>query len=346
MLRSDLSSFPEYKVGKDFPDALKLSSNEVAFPPSENIIAAAADAARTTNRYQQPGSPELTNALCNYLDVPADNIFVSAGSTPILQATILACCQTGDEVIVPWRSFEAYPLYVRMAGATPVLTPLTADYRVDLDAALAALNDKTKLIILCNPNNPTGTVITRDEFRAFMDRVPEDVVVLLDEAYWEYNDAPDTPDSVEEYTRYPNLLGVRTFSKAWGLAGMRVGYAVASREIINALRLLSLPLTVTAMAEMAAVEVLKHHDELLDAVAITKAQRDRVAHELGAEQSYGNFVWLPRGDAAEVEQKILDEGVVIRRYLDEGVRVSITNEEETTQFLEAWERAGIKPWTA
>ena len=245
---------------------------------------------------------------------------------------------------MPWRSFEAYPLYVRMAGATPVLTPLTDDYRVDLNAALAALTDKTKLIILCNPNNPTGTVITRTEFRDFMDRVPKDVVVLLDEAYWEYNDAPDTPDSTEEYLRYPNLLGVRTFSKAWGLAGMRVGYAVAGPEIINALRLLSLPLTVTAMAEMAAVEVLKHQDELLDAVATTKAQRDRVAEALGAEKSYGNFVWLPRADAAEVEQKILDEGVVIRRYLDEGVRVSITNEQETTQFLEAWERAGIQPW--
>ena len=177
-----------------------------------------------------------------------------------------------------------------------------------------------------------------------MDRVPKDVVVLLDEAYWEYNDAPDTPDSVEEYQRYPNLLGVRTFSKAWGLAGMRVGYAVAGEEIINALRLLSLPLTVTAMAETAAVEVLKRHDELADAVEITKAQRDRVCAELGAEKSYGNFVWLPRADAAKVETKMLDEGVVIRRYLDEGVRVSITDEAETTQFLEAWRRAGIEPW--
>lgn len=344
MLRNDLSSFPEYKVGKDFPNALKLSSNEVPFPPAEDIIAAVADAARTTNRYQHPGSLELTNALCNYLGVPADNIFVSAGSTPILQATILASCHTGDEVIVPWRSFEAYPLYVRMAGAEPILIPLTEDYRVDLEAVLGALTEKTKLIILCNPNNPTGTVITRSEFRAFMNRVPKDVVVLLDEAYWEYNDAPDTPDSVEEYQRYPNLLGVRTFSKAWGLAGMRVGYAVAGDEIINALRLLSLPLTVTAMAETAAVEVLKRHDELADAVEITKAQRDRVCAELGAEKSYGNFVWLPRADAAEVETKMLDEGVVIRRYLDEGVRVSITDEAESTQFLEAWRRAGIEPW--
>lgn len=344
MLRNDLNAFPDYQPGKDYPDALKLSSNEVAFEPSKDIIAAVAEAASSTNRYQQPGSPELTNALCNYLDVPVEHIFVSAGSTPILQATILACCQTGDEVVVPWRSFEAYPLYVRMAGAEPILTPLTDDYAVDLDAALAAITDKTRLIILCNPNNPTGTVFTRGEFRAFMDRVPEDVVVLLDEAYWEYNDAPDTPDSVEEYSRYPNLLGVRTFSKAWGLAGMRVGYAVAGPQLIKALQLLSLPLTVTTMAEMAAVEVLKHHDELDDAVAETKAQRDRVTQALGAQQSYGSFVWLPRGDARDVEQKVLDQGVVIRRYLDEGVRVSITNEEETTQFLEAWERAGIEPW--
>ena len=125
---------------------------------------------------------------------------------------------------------------------------------------------------------------------------------------------------------------------------MRVGYAVAGPEIINALLLLSLPLTVTAMAETAAVEVLKRHDELYDAVEITKTQRDRVCAELGAEKSYGNFVWLPRADAAEVETKMLDEGVVIRRYLDEGVRVSITDEAETTQFLEAWRRAGIQPW--
>lgn len=177
-----------------------------------------------------------------------------------------------------------------------------------------------------------------------MAKVPKNIVVLLDEAYWEYNDDPDTPNGAQEVRNYPNLISARTFSKAFGLAGARVGYGMGSPELINALNLLALPLTVSYIGELGAIAALHAQDELQERVDETKRQRTRVAQALGVPESRANFVWIPRGDAEEVEHKIYEEGVVIRRYLDEGVRVSITTEEETTAFLNAWERAGIQPW--
>lgn len=212
------------------------------------------------------------------------------------------------------------------------MTPLTEDNRLGLDAVIEAITDKTRSIILCNPNNPTGTTITKGEFRDFMERVPKDIVVILDEAYWEYNDAEDTPDSAEKIFNYPNLVGARTFSKAFGLAGARVGYGIASPGLIHGLKLITMPLTVTYMAEKAAIAALNSAEELLARVEEIKVQRERVAEAIGARPSKGNFVWIPRGDAKEAERKLSDEGVIIRRYLDEGVRVSITTEEETTSF--------------
>ena len=169
-------------------------------------------------------------------------------------------------------------------------------------------------------------------------------MVLLDEAYWEYNDDPDSPNAAKEIQNYPNLIGARTFSKAFGLAGARVGYGMASPELVDALNLLALPLTVSYIGELGAIAALHAQDELDARVDETKRQRTRVAQALGVPESRANFVWLPRGDAKEVERKISEEGIIIRRYLDEGVRVSITTEEETTAFLNAWERAGIQPW--
>ena len=344
MLRPDLNKFPDYKPGKSDGDKLKLSSNEIPNPPLPSILEAMTRAAAETNRYQINGCPELTTELSKYLGVPEDHLAIAAGASAIVQQAIGMSCHTGDEVIFPWRSFEAYPLYVRMAGAEPVMTPLTEDDRLGLDAVIEAITDKTRAIILCNPNNPTGTTITKGEFRDFMERVPKDIVVILDEAYWEYNDAEDTPNSAEEIFNYPNLVGARTFSKAFGLAGARVGYGIASPELIHGLKLMTMPLTVTYMAEKAAIAALNSAEELLARVKETKVQRERVAEAIGARPSKGNFVWIPRGDAEEVERKLSDEGVIIRRYLDEGVRVSITTEEETNIFLAAWERAGIRPY--
>mgnify|MGYP002711904643 FL=1 len=344
MLRDDLHKFPDYKPGKSAPNKLKLSANEIPNPPLPSVLGAMTRAASCANRYQVNGSPELRAELSSYLELPEENIAVAPGASAIVQQAVMATCHTGDEVIFPWRSFEAYPLYVRMAGAEPILTPLTEDERLDLDAVIGAITKKTRLIILCNPNNPTGTTISQKEFERFMAQVPKDIVVLLDEAYWEYNDDPDTPNGAQEIRKYPNLISARTFSKAFGLAGARVGYGMGSPELINALNLLALPLTVSYIGELGAIAALHAQDELQERVDETKRQRTRVAQALGVPESRANFVWIPRGDAEEVEHKIYEEGVVIRRYLDEGVRVSITTEEETTAFLNAWERAGIQPW--
>lgn len=344
MLRNDLHKFPDYKPGKSAPNKLKLSANEIPNPPLPSVLGAMTRAASCANRYQINGSPELRAKLSSYLELPEENIAVAPGASAIVQQAVLATCHTGDEVIFPWRSFEAYPLYVRMAGAEPIMTPLTEDERLDLNAVIDAITKKTRLIILCNPNNPTGTTISQKEFDRFMAQVPKDIVVLLDEAYWEYNDDPDTPNGAQEVRKYPNLISARTFSKAFGLAGARVGYGMGSPKLVNALNLLALPLTVSYIGELGAIAALHAQDELQARVDETKRQRTRVAQALGVSESRANFVWIPRGDAEEVERKIYEEGVVIRRYLDEGVRVSITTEEETTAFLNAWERAGIQPW--
>lgn len=344
MLRDDLHKFPDYKPGKSAPNKLKLSANEIPNPPLPSVLGAMTRAASCANRYQVNGSPELRAELSSYLELPEENIAVAPGASAIVQQAVMATCHTGDEVIFPWRSFEAYPLYVRMAGAEPIMTSLTEDERLDLDVVIGAITPKTRLIILCNPNNPTGTTISQQEFDHFMAKVPKNIVVLLDEAYWEYNDDPDTPNGAQEVRNYPNLISARTFSKAFGLAGARVGYGMGSPELINALNLLALPLTVSYIGELGAIAALHAQDELQERVDETKRQRTRVAQALGVPESRANFVWIPRGDAEEVEHKIYEEGVVIRRYLDEGVRVSITTEEETTAFLNAWERAGIQPW--
>ena len=341
MLRKDLDEFPYYRPGKSAEGKVKLSSNEADYAPPSFVQDAIHAAVQYGNRYGEFRSPELTTALAEYLGLSEDNLCVGPGASSIVQRAVRITCNTGDEVVFPWRSFEAYPLYVRMAGAVPVTVPLADDYSIDLHACAEAITEKTKLVILCNPNNPTGTTFSRAEFREFMDMIPDDLVVLIDEAYWEFNDDPDRPDAVQEIQDYPNLVGARTFSKAFGLAGMRVGYGFAQPELAKALNLVALPLAVTGMAEQAAIAALAHREAFNPRVEESKRQRDRIAQAIGAAPSQGNFVWLPRADAADVEQRIFDEGVIIRRYGDEGVRISVTSEQEADAFLNAWERAGL-----
>lgn len=341
MLRADLSLFPDYKPGKSDDTKLKLSANEASFGPLPTALDAIRDAAARSNRYPISGSPVLRTALAERLGLPEEHVAVTPGASAVIQQAVFMTCSPGDEVLFPWRSFEAYPLYARVGGATPVQVPLGDGEAIDLDAVADAITDRTRLIIICNPNNPTGLTITKAEFAAFMQRVPEDVVVILDEAYYEFNDAEDTPDAVEEVGKYPNLIGARTFSKAYGLAGLRVGYGFGNPELIRALGLVALPLTVTELSELAAVASLAAHDELMVRVKETQAQRDRVSDVLGVHRSRGNFVWIPGSDGPDIERKISDQGVIIRSYPDAGARVSITDETETDQFLDAWRRAGL-----
>ncbi|MBA1837472.1 histidinol-phosphate transaminase [Corynebacterium sp. zg912] len=337
MIRPDLESLPAYVPGARNERAIKLSSNECAEEPLPSVQEAMSRALATMNRYPDMGAVELRAALARHLGVDEAQVAVGTGSSALCQQLVTAAAGPGDEVVFPWRSFEAYPIFAQIAGATPVAVPLTADHRVDLPALAAAVTQDTKLVFVCNPNNPTSTTVTDAEFAAFMASVPEDVLVALDEAYFEYNRAADTPVATDVITRYPNVVGLRTFSKAYGLAGARVGYAFGPRAIIEALNKVAVPFSVSSVAQVAALASLDAQDELHARVDATVAERSRVVEKLGLSESQANFVWLPR-EGQDLADRLAAEGVLVRVF-PEGIRVTVTNAEETDALLEAWDRA-------
>lgn len=340
-LRPDLDDLPVYVPGKTFPGAIKLASNEVTFGPLPSVAAAIAEAASTVNRYPDNGQVELTGALAKKLGVSPEEVQVGCGSVTLCQNLITITCRPGDEVLFGWRSFETYPLATRLVGATPVQIPLDNGLAYDLSAMARALTDRTRLVFVCNPNNPTGTVVRREELVAFLREVPADVVVALDEAYFEYMrlDAEHDYDALELRKEFPNLVVLRTFSKAYGLAGLRVGYAVADPAIITALGKAHLPFSINSVAQAAAVACLKADDELLARTGAVVAERARVTETLRAlgfrvPASQANFVWLDLGaDALRFAQGSADAGVIIRPFDGDGVRVTVTEPAEDDAFL-------------
>lgn len=343
MLREDLNSLPSYVPGKRMPDAVKLSSNESAHPPLPSITEAIAEAATQSHRYPDMGVLQLRQKLAAKLGLADENsVTVGTGSSALCQQLVTITCQPGDEVIFPWRSFEAYPIFTQVTGATAVPVPLR-ELRNDLPAMADAITERTRLIFVCNPNNPTGTTITDQEFREFMDRVPADVVVALDEAYVEYNTADNTPLATEAVQQYPNVIGLRTFSKAYGLAGVRVGYAFGNPDIIATLGKVAIPFGVSAVAQAAALAALEPAatDELNERVTETNQQRDRLADELGLTPSFANFVWIPaeslHDSPQEVAAQLAESGVLVRAF-DEGLRITATTAEETDALLAAWKK--------
>lgn len=337
MIRPDLDTLPAYVPGVRNERAIKLSSNECAEAPLPSVTEAMQASLAGVNRYPDMGAVELRTALADHLGVDADQVAVGTGSSALCQQLVVATSGPGDEVVFPWRSFEAYPIFAQIAGATPVAVPLTADHRVDLDAMADAITDRTRMVFVCNPNNPTGTTVTNDEFDAFMRRVPGDVLVALDEAYFEYNTATNGPIATEAITRYANVVGLRTFSKAYGLAGARVGYAFGPRHLIEAINKVAVPFSVSSVAQAGAIASLDAQEELRERVQRTVAQRARVTDELGLHESQANFVWLP-GATQEVADRLCDGGVLVRVF-PEGIRVTVTNEAETDAFLKAYEKA-------
>lgn len=340
MIRPDLADMPAYVPGTRQPDALKLSSNEVTTPPLPAAVQAMAEAAAEANRYPDMFSGDLKEALAEHLELDVEQVTVGCGSSALCQQLAQITATPGDEIIFPWRSFEAYPIFAQIVGATPIAIPLLDDGRHDLDAMAAAITGRTRLIFLCNPNNPSGMVITQGEFDEFMAKVPENVVVGLDEAYFEYNRAEDTVVATEAVSRHPNVVGLRTFSKAYGLAGVRIGYAFGSRELIGALDKMAIPFGVSSVAQAGALASLNAADELLERTEETVVQRDRVADALGARHSEGNFIWLPGVDAKDLADRLAEQGVLVRAF-PEGVRITVTTEAETDQLLAAWRAAGL-----
>lgn len=340
MIRPDLADIPAYVPGKRMDDALKLSSNEVTTAPLPAAVEAMATAAAGVNRYPDMGAVELRAALAEHLELEPGQVTVGNGSSALCQQLAQVTAGPGDEIVFPWRSFEAYPIFARIVGATPVAIPLTEEGKHDLDAMAAAITERTKLIFLCNPNNPSGATITQDEFDDFMAQVPADVVVGLDEAYFEFNRAEDTFVATEAVRRYPNTVGLRTFSKAYGLAGARVGYAFGNPELITAVDKVGIPFAVSSVAQAGALASLNAADELLERTEETVVQRDRVADAVGARHSQANFVWLPGVDSQVVAEKLAEQGVLVRAF-PEGVRITVTTEAEADRLLAAWEHAGL-----
>lgn len=342
--RAALAGVPAYVAGR--PPAVregmptyKLSSNENPFPPLPEIVAAVEGAAAAMNRYPDMGSVALYEALAADLGVPTSDLAAATGSVALLYHLIQAFCEPGDEVVHAWRSFEAYPIAAAVNGARSVQVPLTPDGRHDLDAMAAAVNDRTRLLLVCTPNNPTGPAIGHGELVAFLDRVPGDVVVVVDEAYREFVRSEDPLDALALYRERPNVVVMRTFAKASGLAGLRVGYLVAPAEIAAAARACSLPFGVSTVAQAAAVAALGCKEALGERVAAIVAERDRVLVALRGQgwtvpDPQGNFVWLALGDdtprfAAAAES----EGIMVRPYATDGVRITIGEPAGNDVFL-------------
>ncbi len=339
-LRPDIVALAAYRQGKPAADdAFKLSSNENPFEPIPAVLEAIG--ASSVNRYPDAAALELRARLGERFGVGVGRVHLGAGSVSILSQLIQAAAGPGDEIVYAWRSFEAYPGLVAVAGATSVQVPNDEHGRHDLAAMAAAVTDRTRAVIVCSPNNPTSTIVTADEFEAFMAEVPDEVLVLLDEAYTEFVTDESTVDGRELVGRYPNLVVLRTFSKAYGLAGLRIGYAVGPEYILDAARSTAIPLSVTEPAQRAALASLDHEEILLERVARLAVLRDGVWQAL-VDQGWtvpkpqGNFVWLETGGFTERAAEIFAEhGIVARALGDDGIRVSIGEPQSVDKLLRA-----------
>ena len=354
-VRPVFDTLPSYAAGK--PPApvegltrYKLSSNENPLGPVPEVARVLAEF-DAVHRYPDPLSTALRTALAGQLGVDAEDIVTGAGSLGALNQIIKTFAGVNadgvqDEVIYAWRSFEAYPILVGIMGARSVQVPNLPDGAHDLDAMAAAVTDRTRLILVCTPNNPTGPAVTESQIRSFLAKVPATVPVVIDEAYFEFCAASSIPEGEEPplngldiYRDYPNVIILRTFSKAQGLAGLRVGYSISHPQITRHLRVAATPFAVSALAERAAVASIEHQEAVMERVSHIVAERERVTarlRELGYEfpGTYANFVWLPLGERTGDFVDLMNRNALsVRAFGSEGVRVSIGEVEANNRFL-------------
>ena len=354
-VRPVFDTLPSYAAGK--PPApvegltrYKLSSNENPLGPVPEVARVLAEF-DAVHRYPDPLSTALRTALAGQLGVDAEDIVTGAGSLGALNQIIKTFAGVNadgvqDEVIYAWRSFEAYPILVGIMGARSVQVPNLPNGAHDLDAMAAAVTDRTRLILVCTPNNPTGPAVTESQIRSFLAKVPATVPVVIDEAYFEFCAASSIPEGEEPplngldiYRDYPNVIILRTFSKAQGLAGLRVGYSISHPQITRHLRVAATPFAVSALAERAAVASIEHQEAVMERVSHIVAERERVTarlRELGYEfpGTYANFVWLPLGERTGEFVDLMNRNALsVRAFGSEGVRVSIGEVEANDRFL-------------
>lgn len=342
--RADLDTLPAYKAGARPAKradlvTFKVSSNENPYPPLPSVLGVIGAAAKRMNRYPDPLATDLVDALSRRFDVPRDDIAVGTGSVAVCGQLVESMAGPGDEVLYAWRSFEAYPIWTQIAGARSVTVPLRADERHDLPGMAAAVTDRTRLVFVCSPNNPTGTPVHRGELDEFLDRIPSDVLVVIDEAYREFVRDPDVPDGLDLYRARPNVAVLRTFSKAYGLAGLRVGFAVAPSGVADYLRRTAVPFGVSTIAQEAAIASLAVEEELLERVDSLAREREQVRDALVGQgwtvaRSQANFVWLRLGSLTDAFALACDRaGVTVRPFPGEGVRITVAEPEANSRVL-------------
>jgi histidinol-phosphate aminotransferase len=347
-LRPAVDAIPAYIAGKP-PErvpgltSFKISSNENPYSTLPEINEALISSLSEVNRYPDMAATALSQALANHFAVSVESLALGTGSVGVLQQFVQATCDQGDEVIHAWRSFEAYPIVAAVNGAISVGIPLRPDESHDLSAMLKAITPRTRLILVCQPNNPTGVAAKNEELRQFIDQVPSEITIVLDEAYTEFVTDPEIPDGVKlfhEYAAGENIAILRTFSKAYGLASLRVGFAIASPVVASALRKCAVPFGVSGMAQAAAIAALECEPHLLKRVDAITAERTLVIAGLRAQgwvtpDSQGNFVWLRLGNDTQAFSELCSShGLSIRAYGNDGVRVTIGEAAANERFLE------------
>lgn len=342
--RSVVDAIPGYKAGRAAElDELKLSSNENPFPPLPGVVERAAAELARVNRYPDAGVTRLHDALAAHLGRPTEAFAAGTGSVAVLFSLLDAYCGPGDEVVTAWRSFEAYPIAVTVTGATHVRVPLRADATHDLDAMAAAVTDRTKVVVVCTPNNPTGPVVGHAELERFVESLPPSVLVVVDEAYVEFVRDPAAARGLELQARFDNVVVLRTFSKAYGLAGLRVGYLVGHADVAAATRKATPPFSVTDVAQAAAVASLEARDELAERVESVVGGRATLLEGLRGQgwtvpDSEANFVWLPTDDGPALAEALWP--VSVRPFPGPvaeggGVRISVGTDAANERLLDA-----------
>lgn len=348
--RDVFERIPGYKAGRraDSPTIAPLASNESHHDPLPSVREVLAIELQRINRYPDAAVVDLHERIAAFYGVGADQVATGPGSVGILQQLFATYCAPGDEVVFAWRSFEAYPLLVEIAGAKPVMVPLRADESHDLEAIAAAVTDRTRIVLLCTPNNPTGVSLSHGDVVEFLAKVPENVLVVIDEAYIEYETAPDAVDSLSLIAERSNVLTLRTFSKAYGLAGLRVGYAISTSAMIGDLRKAALPFSVNSLAQRAAIASLDAADELAARAAEVVGERERMIAELQETDwhvlpSQANFIWI-RTDGernAQLAKAFDDAEILTRVFPDDGIRVTLADRASNDRVLEVLKDAQL-----
>jgi histidinol-phosphate aminotransferase len=347
-----LEAIPVYPAADSYGDQglTMLASNETPWAPPDPVLAAIEEQLGSLNRYPDPDKSLLRRRIAERSDIAPGRVAVGNGSCEILLAAGEALLEPGAELVHAWPSFSMYPHLAAQSGARAIAVPLDGAGRHDLEAMAREVTAATRLVLVCNPNNPTATALPVDEIDSFVAALPRHLAVILDEAYVEFNALQDPDDSLDLLRRHPNLVILRTFSKVYGLCGLRAGYALGSEEFRTAVDRVRQPFSVNALAQAAAAEAIRHQDEVESRVTRTIAERLSLEEELssrglGTTESQANFVWIALGERDEeaVLAGLAERGVIVRagRALgEEGrLRVTLGTSEENARFLAALDGA-------